>query len=602
MARGDGYSIIKRKRNGRELAHYEVRVQVPAPWREKVGKKEVLRSLGTGDRRSANLAAPRAVARLHDEWRRIAVPSHLPVSAGYVPTEAELEEVAVLLGYEFPREAVEAGRRTLRGKGRNIYRAHVNWTLGELEEQVRASSTGDPEPVRSLADQAVEVLGYDLPRDSEGYAKLCELLNAARLAGLREQHRRNTGDVEAEADSKLIRRVRERQAAKAARGETLLEMFEAWGAEMLAKGEKRADTVDQDRKVIEQFARFVGGDRAIDSIAPVEVAEYRDTLRDLPPKWMSKREFRGLDMRSAAAKARQLDCNRTAYTTINKHLSTISPLYKWIAAKPRWAGLRNPCDGLFHAKVKGKNRRPSFDTETLNRILGSPLFTGFKAHGEEHLPGHLKAEDWRHWVPLTCLFTVARIGEIAQLRLGDVRKERGVWFLYIREDEAGGLTTKSRKSRAAAVHPMLERLGFLTFQRRRLLAAAGDLDAPLFPELERNARGQISGKASRWWRDYLKAIGVKSDAVSGGDGQGAHSFRHTLTDRLRSEAELLDPQIAVVLGHSTNTTTSGYGSLSQGTVNMLKGYMDAVRFEGVDFTHLVAAGENGEGSQSALAE
>lgn len=100
-----------------------------------------------------------------------------------VPSEAELEEAAVVLGYELPREAAEAGRRTLRGKGPNMYRAHLNWTIAELEDQVRAAATGDLEPMRSLADEAVEVLGFDLPPNSEGYAKLCELLNAARVAG-----------------------------------------------------------------------------------------------------------------------------------------------------------------------------------------------------------------------------------------------------------------------------------------------------------------------------------------------------------------------------------------------------------------------------------
>lgn len=53
MARGDGYSIIRRKRNGKELANYEVRIHVPADWQAKLGRKERLVSLGTGDRRQA---------------------------------------------------------------------------------------------------------------------------------------------------------------------------------------------------------------------------------------------------------------------------------------------------------------------------------------------------------------------------------------------------------------------------------------------------------------------------------------------------------------------------------------------------------------------
>jgi integrase len=507
---------------------------------------------------------------------------HLP-GVRRIPTETDLEEAAVALGYELPTETANASRKSLRGKGAAFYNAHVNFVQAELAEQARAAATGDHSLVRDLADEAIEELGFDLTVDSAAYAKLCDLLNAARLAGLREQHQRNMGDLDATPASNLVQRVRQRDAAKAKPGETLLELFERWSAEMLAKGAKRPDTVEQDRKVIERFATFVGVDRDAATVTPVEVAEYRDTLRDLPPKWMSKRELRSLDMRAAAEKARAMDMPRTAFTNINKHLSTISPLYKWLAAQPRWAGLRNPCDGLFFDGVKGKNRRPSFSTEMLNKILSSPLFAGFKADGQEHLPGHQLADDWRKWIPLACLFTGARIGEIAQLRLADVRKERGVWFIYIRHDEDEGLSTKSGNSRPAAVHPLLERLGFLSFYSRQLERAGGDTKARLFPELTANARGQISGAPSRWWRDYLEAIGAKS----GRDGYGAHSFRHTLADRLRSEAELLDYQVAVCLGHSVKSTTSGYGELSQGTVNMLKAWMDAVSFDGVDFSTLV---------------
>ncbi|MGZ5860515.1 MAG: DUF6538 domain-containing protein, partial [Croceibacterium sp.] len=71
MARGDGYSIIKRKRNGKELANFEVRIQVPTAWQAHVGRTERLVSLGTGDRRLANMIAPEVVTRQIAEWREL---------------------------------------------------------------------------------------------------------------------------------------------------------------------------------------------------------------------------------------------------------------------------------------------------------------------------------------------------------------------------------------------------------------------------------------------------------------------------------------------------------------------------------------------------
>ncbi len=582
MARGDGYSIIKRKRNGQELRNYEVRILVPTAWQAKVGKKEVLLSLHTGDRRVANLIAPQMVAEKYAEWHR--------KTEDTMDRESEITDpmaVAVNVAFDGMLEAMEANRKSWPIDDIQ-YSEQLTQREIDLRRFTRRFQDGDLSQWEAVADRAMEARGLALVKDSNEYRAFVDAIAQASIDAISVFTRRVGGELDAGPRTALVQEAKSKQAAKAKSGETILELFERWAAEMLAKGVKRADTVNQDRKVIGSFAAFVGADRDIRSITPIEVAAYRDTLRDLPPKWMSKRELRHLKMRPAAAKARSLDMPRTAYTTINKQLSTISPLYTWVARHPTWAGLINPCNGLFYDKVKGKNPRPTFKTADLTKMLHSPLFKGFKADREEHLPGDQHADDWRYWIPLTALFTGARIGEIAQLRLSDVCQEHSVWFIHIRHDEDEGLTTKNGQCRSAAVHTMLEEVGFLAFHARQLKRVGGDVTQPLFAELTANARGQISAEPSRWWRDYLTRIEIKDPKAKGGDGFGAHSFRHTLADRLRVEAELLDNQIAVCLGHNTKTTTSEYGGLTQGTVNMLKGYIDGVRFDGVDFSHLCA--------------
>lgn len=586
-------------RRAKGSPHFWFSRAVPKRLWEAEGRKVVQFSLGTADKAEARELADIEAKRLNRRWgigvrprggsSARAAPADL---ARRVPTDVDLEEAAVAMHDILIDE--EARRRQLfRGWDREIWDVRVGMLADEVARQGQQTATGDTASVAELADEIVDALEFDIPRDSPQYGKLCELLNITRLSALKASHKHASGDVEAAPDSPLVRRVRERDASKAKPGESIVELFERWAAEALAKGEKRPDTVNEDRKVIKQFAAFVGEDRAVGSVTAIEVCDYRDRLRELPPKWASNKELHGLSMRDAAAKARTLGLAQTAFTTVNKHLSTISPLYTWLAKQPAWAGLVNPCNGLFHNKVKGKNKRPSFNTETLNKILTSPLYTGFLADGKEHLPGNQHADDWRFWIPLIAMFTGARIGEIAQLRVGDVRQEgsedRGgkVWFIHIRHDEAEGLTTKSGKSRPAALHHILEKIGFIAFHAKRLAEVNGDPRAPLFAGLEPNGRGQISGVPSRWWRNYLAAIGVKN----GADGFGAHSFRHTLADRLRQEVELLDNEVGVVLGHSVKTTTSGYGDLSQGTVNKFKGWMDGVRFDGVKFDHLVVVGE-----------
>lgn len=106
MARGEGYSIIKRKRGGRELRNYQVRIWVPPHLQTLVGKSEKLLSLGTGDWRAANLAAPGVFARQLDEWNaasRIGI-----ISAA---TTLDALEIAVLVAFDDMLAELELRRR-----------------------------------------------------------------------------------------------------------------------------------------------------------------------------------------------------------------------------------------------------------------------------------------------------------------------------------------------------------------------------------------------------------------------------------------------------------------------------------------------------------
>lgn len=501
------------------------------------------------------------------------------------PTPADLMEAAVIMGHDIPLQEMREGRQTLKRAHPSIWRANVRYYEMLRDERARDAATGNTDAAEALADEAIDALGWQgqVPKGSSLYEQFCELITKANLAALNTAMRHNAGDLEAETDSKLVREVRERQAVTAKAGETILELFERYASQRAAEKRKRADTINQDRKVIEGFAEFVGSRRKASTITDLEVRDWIDTLAVLPPNFTKMKAYRGLTLREAAKKARLEGASGLKPTTLNKYLSTLSPLFKWMKKRNYYASA-NPCDGLFYDVPKGSNPRPPFTTEQLNTILKSPLFTGFQGDGKEHLQGNCRADDWRYWVPLACLFTGARLGEIAQLRIEDVRKERGVWFMHIVHDESTGQTTKSGFSRAAPIHSKLIQLGFLQFHDLQVKRAATDANLAMFPELEKNARGQMSGMVGRWWRDYLKDIGIK--AKKGADGFGSHSFRHTMADRLRDEAELLDDEIEVTLGHNQKTTTSGYGRLKQGTVTRLQRYFEAVRFEGVDFSPL----------------
>lgn len=542
------------------------------------GRKQIQFSLKTTDRNEATALARRHASEQDARWGLLRQEPSAPPRPR-IPTEEELEEAAVIAGYEWEVDAAEKSLRTLKGTGPLMWDSAREYAQRELDEQIRLTATGDYSNVESIVEQVIAATGFDLSTTDERYEELCDLLNRQLLNARKVNVERMAGNADYHSADKAVERVREKERQAAKSNGTISELFEKWAEDQLGQGEKRPDTVEQDRKIIQQFAAFVGEHRSIDSVSPQELAEYRDLLRDLPPKWQSHKVLSDLPIRKAAAEARTLGLRQTAHTTVNKHLSTISPLYKWLARDPRWAGMKNPCDGLFYRKVRGKNRRPSLSTVQLNQILRSPLFTGFRADGKEHQVGRQVADDWRKWILLLCMFTGARLGEIAQLRSCDVQLQRDVWLVHICEEEKSGLRTKNRKGHHVPLHSRLIELGFIDFVEAR--KAAGGDQATLFIGLERDSRGHF-GKVSRWYRRYLEKLGLKE----GRDGLGPHSLRHTLTDRLRSEAELLDGQIAVILDHSTTTTTGGYGALKQGTVKMMKDWIEGVTWDGVDFSPL----------------
>ena len=560
---------------------YQLRFPVPRSLHAQFGRLRVL-TMGTSDPAIAEDRARPYITKWKAEFRQaLARPTAKAEVRERTPSLAMLEELAVIVGHDNALEEMGEGRRTLRRAAPAIWDANVRWYEAERKERARDVATGNTGAAEELADLALGALGLKLPKGNPLYDQFCQLLNQENFAALTLATRHNAGDIHAVTESRLAKRVQEERAKQAEPGETLIELFERYAAQRLAEKRKRPDTIKQDRKVIASFAGFVGEGRKVCTITGDDVRDWIDALAVLPPNYRKMKAYYGLDVRAAAEKARGEGANGPSLTTLNKYLSTVSPLFTWLKKRNYHQGT-NPCDGLFNDVPKGSNPRPPFTTDQLNKILSSPLFTGFEAVGKEHLPGGNRADDWRYWVPLVCMFTGARLGEIAQLRIEDVREEKGVWFIHIRDDETTGQTTKSKKSRAAPVHSKLAALGFLDFHKREVERAKRNGNAAMFPELHKNERDQISGKVSRFWRSHLAKIGVKD----GSDGFGAHSFRHTLADRMREEAELRDDQIAIALGHNQKTTTSGYGRLQHGTVTMLREMFEGVRFEGVDFSKL----------------
>ncbi len=187
-------------------------------------------------------------------------------------------------------------------------------------------------------------------------------------------------------------------------------------------------------------------------------------------------------------------------------------------------------------------------------MFALPAFTGCSGPDDDYTPGKLRLADWRFWIPVICLYTGARLGEIAQLRCQDIRKVGGHWAFHI-TDEGEGMTAKTEGSvRVLPLHPELLRLGLLKYRDGVVKTRAKEL----LPGFKPDGNGRISREASLWWLAYMKREGIASG--------NSYRFRHTFTDALRA-AGYMDEEIGPLLGHKKGSTTEGYGNLPQVTVN-----------------------------------
>lgn len=561
--------------------HWQLRMMVPAAARPVIGKREFTKSLGVTDRRRAEeTALPVLMAWKSRVEAALSSSDRGTKAQGCLvrPTETELEEAALVVGYERASERVGQLIKVKAQLGDAHYRALRSEFERRHADSIRLLKGEDYTYWRGHAVRQVHKRGWDLLEGSPEFAEFVQQLARAGTDTFARAVAIIDDTEHAFMPSVPVQAALKRKNERAREGERIAELYDSYQAQRLAEGRKRPDTLRQDRKPIDEFASFVGVDRSLRSIQPSDVREWRNLQTSLPITYGKRNEFKGMPVRQIAAVAKERGMQTLDLVTVNRKLSAVSALFAW--AKREGYVEDNPVNGLFYQVDKQKNARPPFTVEQLNIILRSPLFTGFLRDGKEFKKGNVQTRDWRFWLPLVCLFTGARLGEIAQLRLEDIRQEGDVHYIEIKNEPAKGQATKSGKNRIAPLHSTLIAMGFIDHVRCQRERAAKDGDHRLFPELQKNERDQ-SGKASRFWRVYLERIGLKE----AGDGFGSHSFRHGLADQLRL-AGYFDQDIAVVLGHSQKTVTSGYGKLRQGTIGRIAEIIEAVRFEGVDFTHL----------------
>ncbi len=214
---------------------------------------------------------------------------------------------------------------------------------------------------------------------------------------------------------------------------------------------------------------------------------------------------------------------------------------------------KNPWEGLDIAFKTTNKRRPWADSE-LTAFFSQPLHTEYK------LPKDKKAgSDAAYWIPLLGLFTGARVGELAQLRIEDVDMTGEFPALSI-TDEGEEQSVKSEAGiRKIPIHSELIRLGFFDY----VAGLQKKSESLLWPKLA-TREGKPGGYFSQWFGIYRRSLGF-------GMYPDFHCLRHTVRSQL-AETEVSEQLIDFLVGHEIKGSTGA----KVYTHRSLKAYKSAI--------------------------
>lgn len=593
---------------------YHFRRKIPPGLRERIGKAEWVRSLGTG---SARVAA----ARARELW--LATEEILrQVKDDPTITRADLDRLV--------KEALEdfawADEVRLAAHGRHFDvtgPAPADFDQIALEswaDHYRASlARNDLTPVRDMIGKYAQRLELDVAAGSVderlvGRALLQALARSCDDAA--ERFRREVrpylpgleGAVEMEAapsapqngappSVRVVPHVEASPQTPAAAPTVVAapspatplfsEVWERFRLDCLSVTKATEGELAHDRSSVTLWLEICG-DKPLGDYVKADAAEFRRTVARLPNNYHRSKRWRGksvaqtveaADAADKRAEDRSKLIARLSTKTVNRHLSVLRSIWKWAPSQ----GLL-PQDyadifaGLHVTQKKSKkavrDERNMWMPDMVRKLFKTPVWTGCKSRGRRGLPGPHIFRDWKFWIPLLCAHSGMRREEICALKVKDVRQVGGVWHIDLFNVDFKLKTEGSE--RWVPIHQDLLDIGFV----EDLIAGRRGQEY-LFPELKPSTIHEKHGDPfTKWFTPYRRNFELYEEKIA------FHSFRHTVSTLLVN-AKVPKVWVTEITGHEFEGR-SELDRYNKGVfLRNLKEAIDLLDY-GLDLSHLKA--------------
>ncbi len=358
---------------------------------------------------------------------------------------------------------------------------------------------------------------HQLTVASESRSALIEAAGKAIAEASARLGRNASGDYTPDAVEQRFPALELPKGPKAARPlsqgtQTITGLAEGWWREAKAAG-RAVSTHEAYKRVAQQLSDFLGHDDA------------RAVTEDNILAFKDYRLSQGVSLKTIGG----------------GDISGLRQLFAWGIANRKVN--HNPAETVKVAKVKKRrNRDPGFSDQEAAVILSNAFHHNRIGKASWHLTYA------RRWIPWLCAYSGARVGEMAQLRKQDLRKEDGIWIMRI-TPEAG--TVKDGDYRDVPLHAHLIDQGFPKFVTN---ADDGYLFMKVFGDTEEAQRGAWRTTKNRV-TDFVRSV-VKDPEV-----QPNHAWRHRFMTLGRNFGISRDVRFSIT-GHEPGAEGDDYGIAS----------------------------------------
>jgi integrase len=491
---------------------YYFRIKIPLDLQDHYGSRRELKwSLKTKERPQAIQRLRQALARAEREFQEhrniVQIPHTAPPLNLIFLSDEQIQNICNTY-LDDMLTGDDQGRRD--GIHRVMFEENKTAAI-RTEALLRdAVAKGNHEAIKEFVANYCRILNIELDCDKDSYQRLGYAFLHAMTVVATTIRKRNEGEPII-TSSIIPAEAPKIGSSSNSDGFSLTTLYEDW---LKAVKDRPATTVDDVKRIIDAFDEYIYKKPA-SQIKRSDVNQFRDQL---------------------------LNDEELHYKTVEKKLSLLSAVLQYAYDNEKLEVNPAARIRITRPKVRDKSRVP-YDREDLKRIFTGPIYS--RRDRPKGGGGEAAA-----WLPLLALYTGARIEELAQLNVEDIKSHTDTeWYIEI-GDYAEGQSVKTNSSRRRVpIHPLLINAGLIRYRNR--LESAGS--TRLFPDLKSDCKGNISGNFSKWWGRYArKQFGIKDER------KVFHSFRHAFKERCRDDSIIEEIHDALT-GHTGRSVGRSYG-------------------------------------------